>query len=298
MFKFNFAGENSEESAPETRSELVPAQLFGLDLFQESRISYTRDALGIPRRDLFDVRYELMSRDEVSEEEQILLSTEDVRKTVYEGGLKVWEGTNDLLAVLENRTEEYTNCIELGCGAGIPLCYLFHKALVSAKPGKYVFADYNSAVLRLLTIPNVVLSWLAATKNSLVQEEHGELELSNELVKDMAADLQLRNITLQFVAGAWSPQFSELVGDGYDLVLASETIYSLDSIQDFTAVMQRALGGVALGGVALVAAKKIYFGVGGGVVEFEQLLDERHISHRVVYECGSVGRVVLECQAN
>lgn len=300
MFKFDFGGQDAEPDAsqgqPHAESSLVPAQLCSLEYLSqhEPRISYTKDSFGIPRRDLFDVRYELMSADDMSEEEKLLLSgTEDVRKNVYEGGLKVWEGTNDLLEVLSASTQQYTNCAELGCGAGLPICFLFHKALTTHSAGKYVLADYNSAVLRLLTMPNVVLSWLAATNNAAVQEYHGELVISQEMVRAMLEDLRNREIEVLFVAGAWSSDFSSLIGnDAYDLVLASETIYSLDSIKEFTSVLQSALKPES--GVGLVAAKKIYFGVGGGVVEFELLLDQRFMAHKIIYEKGSVGRVVLQ----
>jgi hypothetical protein len=47
---------------------------------------------------------------------------------------------------------------------------------------------------------------------------------------------------------------------------------------------------------ALVAAKQIYFGVGGGVVPFVGLLSESNAKHKVLREDGkdSVSRVVLE----
>lgn len=53
--------------------------------------------------------------------------------------------------------------------------------------------------------------------------------------------------------------------DGYDLVLGSETIYSPATTGLFTDVL---LGALKKGGRGLVAAKRIYFGVGGSVADF------------------------------
>jgi hypothetical protein len=45
----------------------------------------------------------------------------------------------------------------------------------------------------------------------------------------------------------------------------------------------------------LVASKKVYFGVGGGVIEFlKELQDKYNSSAEVVWEGGQVGRVILK----
>lgn len=289
MFKFGFGEENRQEETSQS-TQTDPAQLHDFSLLRQAapRISYTgyavpKTEITLPRRDFFDARYQLMSEDNLSESDQLLLGSEDVRKTVYEGGLKVWEGTGDLLEVLAEHSE--TSVIELGCGAGIPGCLQLYKALKANLSGRFVLADYNTSVLRLITMPNVVLAWLAATKGL---EDKGEINLTAELIDECAADLAKRGVAVHFVSGGWSPQFVQLVGQPFDLVLASETIYSLDSIVAFTDVLA-----AVKGKLALVAAKKVYFGVGGGVIEFQRQLDKRQLSHHVVLETGSVGRVVL-----
>lgn len=58
--------------------------------------------------------------------------------------------------------------------------------------------------------------------------------------------------------------------NGYDLVLGSETIYSPATTGLFTDVL---LGALKKGGRGLVAAKQIYFGVGGSVTDFVRGLE-------------------------
>lgn len=296
MFKFSFGGVDDSADLvlndSQSKSNLLQAEFVCIEKLKglAPRISYTKDSLGFPRRDLFDVRYELMGRDNLTEEENLLLGTEDVRKNVYEGGLKVWEGSNDLLEFIVSQKIEVSRVMELGCGAGHPISYLFYKAVESSKSGTFVLADYNPAVLELLTIPNIVLTWLKATNNELVSQDHDEIVLSSDLIGNMINDLRSRSIELRFISGSWSPKFSDLVGANFELVLASETIYSLNSVAAFTDVLNKTLAD----GRALVAAKKMYFGVGGDIVVFQKLLEERSMKHKIVDERGSVGRVILE----
>ena len=75
----------------------------------------------------------------------------------------------------------------------------------------------------------------------------------------------------------------------YDLVLSSEGIYSPKSLPQFTSVLLSSLRGHAL-----VASKKVYFGVGGGVTEFINELEKHGRSGQIVWEGGQVGRVIIQ----
>jgi hypothetical protein len=75
-----------------------------------SKISYSTlivnldggDEVRIPRRELWDVRVQLMAEED--EEEQLgNLGKDDVRTGIYEGGFKSWESSVDLVRVLEGR---------------------------------------------------------------------------------------------------------------------------------------------------------------------------------------------------
>lgn len=280
------------------------------------RMSYTQTRLtsgeGVPRRDLYDVKHQLMSQDALSASEEILmgLTNEDLRVATYEGGLKSWECTFDLLELLAPRdVSGYRNVLELGCGTGLPCVLLFQKMLQQA-PGaparKLVLADYNESVLRLVTVPNLVFAWcelqpaatLAALQGPGATLEHRaqELEITDLLISAFAADLAAKNITLQFVSGGWSPQLVTLLSQAhepFDLVLASETIYSPETLPVFTDTL---LGLMTPATEALVAAKRVYFGVGGGIPEFERALDLRKIGYKTVSEETSQGvvRAILQ----
>eukprot|EP00658_Telonema_sp_P-2_P015572 TRINITY_DN16006_c0_g1_i5.p1 TRINITY_DN16006_c0_g1~~TRINITY_DN16006_c0_g1_i5.p1 ORF type:complete len:195 (-),score=31.85 TRINITY_DN16006_c0_g1_i5:270-854(-) len=119
--------------------------------------------------------------------------------------------------------------IELGCGHGLP-------GILALKAGAQVdFCDFNEEVLVGLTIPNV-------------------LENSKAVA-----------ISARFFSGDWGSLPEVLGGCKYDLILTSDTLYSPESLKSLGAVLGQLL---APGGVALVAAKSYYFGVGGGTDMF------------------------------
>lgn len=62
-----------------------------------------------------------------------------------------------------------------------------------------------------------------------------------------------------------------LPADGFDLILSSETIYEADSTSRLWSLIQAQLHFPS--GVALVAAKSYYFGVGGSVAAFRSLVE-------------------------
>lgn len=190
----------------------------------------------------------------------------------------------------------------------------------------FTFADYNAAVLRLVTLPNILLTWnnsiasqnaSATTTTTSTTDNHSdthpptqedELETTAELVEIFQQDLTKRGITIDFISGAWSPAFVDLVfssrgeGNCRTLILASETIYSPSSLGAFSetllALLRRSRTARSKSR-ALVAAKKVYFGVGGGVDEFLTVLknicgDGLDIQQKLDIKTEGVGRLVLE----
>ena len=138
------------------------------------------------------------------------------------------------------------------------------------------FADYNASVLRLVTLPNVLLSWaqsLPATGDTGPWEEEGELDIDADLKKAFICDMMDRKILLSFISGAWGDEFVSLVEkekkaeDGELMVIGAETIYSPKALKDFADVLVKILEKEE-GGKALVGAKKVYFGVGGSMDDF------------------------------
>ena len=62
------------------------------------------EQLSIPRRELWDVRVQLMAEED--DEGLGNLGQDDVRTGVYEGGFKSWESSVDVVKVLHGRREE------------------------------------------------------------------------------------------------------------------------------------------------------------------------------------------------
>eukprot|EP00198_Chlamydomonas_reinhardtii_P005030 XP_001694366.1 predicted protein [Chlamydomonas reinhardtii] len=83
-------------------------------------------------------------------------------------------------------------------------------------------------------------------------------------------------------------------GGHYDLILSSETIYSVPAQERLLECIKRLLQPPH--GVALVAAKRYYFGVGGGSKSFKELVERDGIFETSVVEekgSGNVREVLL-----
>lgn len=334
-FQFDFSGDDIEEVSPQTTSassheaaKLDPAQTTSVDPAFEAtlykiedllpekpmRISFENveislqsgDSIHLARRDLYDIKYQLMKQDNLDATEKIVLKTnQDIQTSTYEGGLKIWECTIDLVRYLDAHVvpciDKYTTILEMGCGAGWPSAYLFAKLLRLSdndliqnnrdrSPTTLILADYNKTVLKLGTIMNLLLTWRLVTQTA---DDEGEVDLTLELMNEFVQDLKRRSIELKFISGGWSPQFVDLVGPSKcDLILASETVYSPDSIPAFTKTLLDTLNPTT--GQALVASKMVYFGVGGGVAEFSNNLTALGAYAETVSEDREgVGRVIL-----
>ena len=136
---------------------------------------------------------------------------------------------------------------------------------------------------------------------------NGDLEIDPSLCDRLLLDLESRKIQIRCISGAWSPAFTDLIPNltpdltfpTKTIVLASETIYLPATLPLFTDTLLSLLrvsstsGSPALG---LLAAKSVYFGVGGGVDEFLQILEKRRGEATVVWESQEVGvrRTILE----
>ncbi|KAG0300265.1 Histidine protein methyltransferase 1, partial [Dissophora globulifera] len=85
-----------------------------------------------------------------------LAGKSDLVKGVYEGGLKTWECALDLVAYLAEQKENYDGkkVLELGCGSALPGIYV----LTRSDAVKVDLQDYNDQVLKLVTLPNVLLN--------------------------------------------------------------------------------------------------------------------------------------------
>ncbi|KDE03995.1 hypothetical protein MVLG_05564 [Microbotryum lychnidis-dioicae p1A1 Lamole] len=192
------------------------------------------------KRDLFDARFQILSdhsqkdRDDGEakiderQKEDGLVHVEsidqdsDLVKGVYEGGLKVWECSLDLVRVLRDRREggrdgEWMGkrVLELGCGTALPACYAFAQILQEIrnerdaerrneqaqeaqtvegrtqakrerKKTRLDLQDYNRQVLSLITLPNLLLVYahhLTLTGGGEGTEAQGTLVPTRKLKK-------------------------------------------------------------------------------------------------------------------
>ena len=163
--------------------------------------------------------------------------------------------------------------------------------------------DYNRSVLELATIPNLYL----ATQFGEQSISGTNIDSEPEDIKRFQTVLSDLDIDVSVISGSWTPDFVDLLPSlvrssstmaHETLILASETIYSPTSTRVFTQVLLSALRKMQDQGsnvTALVAAKRMYFGVGGGVDEFLAVLQELGGRGSVVWEVqgAGVGRVII-----
>ncbi|CAO3627307.1 unnamed protein product [Cunninghamella blakesleeana] len=280
------------------------------------------------KRTLADVKFQMAEQDTLDESgtnnqdnDEILnmlnlTGNSDLIKGVYEGGFKTWECSIDLVQWLSNLPkQEITNksVLELGCGSALPSLYLLEKSFNN----NVDVQDYNDQVIRLITLPNILLNTLLtphqqqqqdstnkenaiendglSTSSSVTDNENdkdnensndddddddevqvmddpltcdAEAELESEKIPDMLK--QLSQHTKAFT-GDWSG-LPDKLNKQYDIIITSETIYAEHSLNDLINTIQYALK--KPDGVGYVAAKTVYFGVGGGILPFCELINK------------------------
>lgn len=251
------------------------------------------------------------------------LENGDLTSGVYEGGFKTWECALDLAshALTDLDLSRDWEIIELGAGSAVPSLALLRTVLASRNQAsiRFTLCDYNEDVLRLATAPNILLNYLLGS-GALVSPssaegeddgEDGDLDieaLGETFIDDAIRDMQSRKIHFDFISGGWGDAFLNLLTQNRNpsptnlLILASETIYSPASTKIFADTLVRLIqrhagrGGGGGGAKAWVAAKKVYFGVGGGVNEFVREIQSRGGQTKLVDETKDtgVGRVILE----
>ncbi|CAE7206397.1 unnamed protein product [Rhizoctonia solani] len=348
MFKFDFDVEDDsveeERPGPDMPEATPDDRPFKEHTLEEliqtlpDDISYSSVRAGaviIPRRDLFDVRLQLMASETQSEnaadkakEDQVAMEfasrPSDLVPRVYEGGMKTWECSLDLAVYAFNEKVRGKRVLELGCGTAMPSLAILQELLNGDPPSSHndtiVFhlQDYNSSVLEYVTLPNIVLVWFFSkageayratipppspkhdpksklpnvgklTLDSVLEEEEEESETPEKAQTsfdphafdvsepgDLAFTPTLRtafldslasyHMELRFFSGPWD---GFVPTTPYDLVLTSETIYQPTSLPSLIRLLRDSTGS---SGKCLVAAKLVYFGVGGGIREFEQAL--------------------------
>ncbi|KAJ3288186.1 Histidine protein methyltransferase 1 [Borealophlyctis nickersoniae] len=247
-FLFNFG---SPDSGAEQRNSHVynetqavedvpaaPAKLFTLNHQLRTKClavvaELVRCAARTPlyKRHVSDIKFEIASTDEMDDGKdggnnntlaRAIVAQTDLVRGVYEGGLKTWECSIDLvnfLAELDPSSLAGKRIMELGCGSALPGIFcLMQGAAVD-------FQDYNDDVIQLVTIPNVLLN--TTLSSSQVNIDSSGMFDAQIHFKD------LDTIPARYWSGDWgrlTTEFSQITHtDKYDIILTSESIYAAEA---------------------------------------------------------------------
>jgi len=144
----------------------------------------------------------------------------------------------------------------------MPSLYILHQLFSSSNdqattPSTQIhLQDYNTSVLELVTLPNVLLTWYASPlsipyRSSMNDSEiaptlditsPGELPITRKLKTAFISSLVALNITIRFFSGSWNTfnPTGTIGSDRYNMILTSETIYQMDSLESLVDLMQAA----------------------------------------------------------
>lgn len=166
-------------------------------------------------------------------------------------------------------------------------------------------------MLRLVTIPNIILTWAASTENSgfpsadTTDSDNQDLEITPDTITRFTEDLRAKDITLNFISGPWSAALANLIPNSAPdrgfVVLAAETIYSPASTVAFVDLLEILLKRVKMA-KAMIGAKRMYFGVGGSVDGLKEACRDKGAvayeieNHGVLGMDSGVGRALIEVQ--
>ncbi|KAF0273075.1 hypothetical protein FOG51_01951 [Hanseniaspora uvarum] len=260
------------------------------------RLTYSKFPISstsfIVRRELYDIRHQIMSESDPTTTEEIVnldfLDKDDLLRNVYEGGLTTWECSIDLVKYLDSLNGEIDNnkdIIELGCGTALPSLYLFNQVYLKNSTNTYnfVLSDYNEYVLRLVTLPNILINWydmlslnpefkqiLDNTQEIKDTITENEFTITQELIDLFLNDIKSKNINIGFIKGTWSNELIHIINKDLNanerIILTSETIYQPDTMPLLTDTLVQLKR--SDNDRIVLATKDIYFGVGGNLIDF------------------------------
>jgi 2-polyprenyl-3-methyl-5-hydroxy-6-metoxy-1,4-benzoquinol methylase len=171
---------------------------------------------------------------DMSEEQKQSFIKSDLISGVYEGGLKVWECTFDMLDFLAKYPVQGKTVMELGCGQGLPAIFC---AMNGAK--KVCMQDYNATVIE------------KATKTA------ASINLSEQQMQ-----------SVDFLSGSWEQLIHNPSLSGqFDLIIMCETLYNKEYYPSLINFIKYCASENA---IVLIATKTFYYGLGGGFYDFEQ----------------------------
>ena len=160
----------------------------------------------------------------------------------YEGGLKIWECSLDLIDFLPSVFAnlpgvDKATVLDLGCGHGFGGLYF------ALKGANVVFQDFNPEVLEQIT------------KSYIIQiKEKYNVDLMNKCM---------------FASGDWG---NFTFNGKFDVIVSGDTLYNVDNYDKIYNILKTYLD---KNGRAYFATKKFYYGVGGGMNQFRAYIMEK-----------------------
>ncbi|KAL1462957.1 hypothetical protein WDU94_014754 [Cyamophila willieti] len=259
MFRFNFNSDNVSESIKDViENPVVKCEEFivDTDVLSKIKLKLCQSECTDNVSKMSDMK--LIHKPLFEYESITNISHTDLKPNVYEGGYKIWECTFDLLKFVRDNVDICPKQIlDLGCGAGLLGLYTLLNGAAHVS-----FQDYNQEVVESLTIPNILLN-------------------TQDLGK------------CKFYHGDWS-SLADVIDTKYDIILTSETIYSVTNHNKLISVFKTLLNPT---GCVYLAAKVYYFGVGGCIYDFEKLLVDNDFVTSTVWEQNEgVKRKIIKIQ--
>lgn len=281
-FRFNFTANNEEDNTSAVEDSKKYIQ--GSELVANNEIKTLQvigETIAIPnsnvkmfKRNVNDIKFEIASTEEDGDNmiATAVLQQTDIIPGVYEGGLKTWECSIDLVKYLSeqpNELFENKSVVELGCGSALPGVYCLTRG------AKVDFQDYNQEILSLVTIPNVLINTVnIPAEGDIAKNGTFETEIEFSSIDPSKT---------RFWYGDWD-SLSDLYqsqNKKYDVILTSETIYSVEYHQRLYKIIKNSLNP---NGVVFIAAKANYFGCSGSLYQFLDLVEkDKAFSCEVVY---------------
>lgn len=149
--------------------------------------------------------------------------------------------------------------MELGCGHGLPGIFACLKGARAVH-----FQDFNAEVLQCLTIPNV---------NANIQQNLSATDDNNNTeVRFFASDWNEAHLVLPHVLADDGGTKNVQTVAGYDIILMAETVYSISTLCSLYKLIKKCVR--SPNGIVYLAAKKHYFGVGGGSRRFISIVEK------------------------
>ncbi|KAK4388014.1 Histidine protein methyltransferase 1 [Sesamum angolense] len=178
----------------------------------------------------------------VSTQEVFTLANSDLVPGKYEGGLKLWEGSLDLITALSSEIQDGRlsfpgkRVLELGCGHGLPGIFACLKGAAVVH-----FQDFNSEVLQCLTIPNVTVNIKKNSQHLAPDVEEGPI---NTETRFFSGDWGEVDRVLSCVCSneyniGSRPQLDQAAG--YDVILMAETVYSISALPNLYKLVKKCL---------------------------------------------------------